>query len=323
MSHQSPTTFRALQTSLVNPQTEGFVSVNASDPLAIDISGYRAQFLAPGTSNIVVRDYPDKIGVSVPAVVGDLLFFVYVDINGDVSFTPQEQSGSFYREHIEVGIITVDDTATFVNSVSSNTRASVKNALMFFTDHAVAIGPTSTATGNRAPVTGSVGRNSVDIGEGEYFGHALNARDDEESPNTRVTAAILGGSQFMFQVWNLSGGGSSLNTGLDIPAGVYDDGTAISSDTEPQGVVGEFEWVNHRLHHVVDTNILAIQFGQFKYTSKLAAQIGLRTENYLITNLYKGNAPKGVITMRGGSTGFSDPCNFGYAEAVGGRTGFV
>lgn len=323
MTNLSPTSFLTLQTSLVNPQTEGFLSINASDPLKFDISAYRAQFLDPGTATVITEDYPAQTAVEIPITGTNRTFFVYADVDANLTFTDQEQSGSFFRTNIQLGIVTFNQLATTINTISSNTRASVKNALMFFTDHAVSIGPTNSAVGPRTVVTPSSGRNNIDLGAGEYLGHAINVRTDEDNPNIINTSAFTGGSKFVFQAWTVAGTSGGVTAALDIIAGIYDDGAAIPTDTLPQGTVGTNQWVNHRWFHIVDINFTGIQFGQQIYESKLAALIGLKTESFEILDGFKGAAVLGTGTMRGGSTDYSDPCDFTFAKGVGGRTDFV
>jgi hypothetical protein len=244
--------------------------------------------------------------------------FIYLDSGGNLVQTTQLESGGFLRDHVALGIITHADL-TNIDSISSNTQTAVPEVGMGVSDISSCIGPVNCG-GNI--VTGVSAELKIDVSEGTWYFHGINFRNDLKDPSTIFTSALSAPSFFLG--WrNVDNPLGTITITSAIPAGVYDDGTATSADTLPVGAVLNNSWVNNRVYKVVDSNQIAILFGQDVYNTKSAARDGIGSELFETLPAFQGLAPIATVTMRGGATDLADPADAEIRQAIHARATFI
>lgn len=324
MSYLSNKSDRSLPTGLLEPQGGDILS--ESTPTSINIVA-GSQQIADGFTNLLIPrvdtiSWDAFIDVTIDNITTQIVTFVYINRQKQIIQEPLLRDKGFLRDNVLLGIVN-HDNLTSITGVSSSTQVTLASTQMTFADLSTAMAPMNATQGDRNQIIGMSG--SLQLGKlsGEYYNFALNDLNDKKSPNTVFSPAI--NNMDIVQVWRSSPSALRATRQKDILTR-WDDGTATDSDSLPQGILGDDEWVNHRFFEPVNEAasgndpFLTMQVGQRKYSSKLAALQGFSTEFIEIFNPLKGAPAVASVTVRGGSTDASDPCDIGIKQAIPARS---
>lgn len=303
----NPAVFMAGSTAIINPITDIIPSINGGDPALFDISAgvyvIADSFTDPLNPVETVITFPGVTAQTIVNLATDSETFLYLDNAGAVVQVTTQQGFDFLRDHVLVGILGHVNNAT-IDTVNSLTQSGLSNITMSFADHTFCIGAISCASGGQSKVSGNSGTLGLDKADGTWYAHAINARNDLKNPNIITQPALVQPSLGIgWRVTDNPEGKVILQN--TIPAGVYDDGTAVFADALPQGTVNANDWVNHRLFIVVSTNQLLVQIGQVTYGMKSDAIANAGTEDFIQIPAFIGSTPLATITMRGAAADLS------------------
>lgn len=310
---------RSLATGIIDTANEIKLSINASDPSKFDHTGGKIQvsknFDNPNVPSIDVLEVPARTGITVENIATTSGTFVYLNESGEVVQESSLQAGAFLRDNVGIGILQHGDNVT-ISDASSFTPVSLANNAMGFSDLSFAIGNASTTSSGGNMISGVSSSTKFQKADGSFYYHAINSRNSNKSPNIIQNPALNG--DFMINAWSTTDvtEGKFVPSSVGITAGIYDDGTAVFADSEPQGTVPTNSWVNHRLLLVVDSNILAMQYGKNVYPTAAAARLGIATENFDIVPVFDAIVALGVMTMRGGCTDTTDSDDAIFTQAI-------
>ena len=330
MTHLTIRNDRTLATSLINPQEEGILSLNAGNPKAIDITAFHGLCVDahtdPAKPTVAILDFPAQ--TEIINTTSGTVTFVYVGADGDVIQETTLRQGAFLRDHISLGVVQHEEGGD-ITTVTNPTQVSPVSLQLGFADLSTAMTPIDTATGEHNIVSGKSGTLEVQKTAGEYYNHAFNARnaDGNKNPNFIESPAIV--SPFLAIGWRSAGSAGGIKAIIQKEMlTLYDDGTAVDADALPQGVLGDFEWTNHRIHEAANQAaegldpVLLVEVGQTKYTSKLAALHGLQSEVHEDIEQFRAAPAIAVLTIRGGATDLTDDDDRSFIESSKARAQF-
>lgn len=314
-----------LATGLIDPSNKGILSINGGDSSKFDLSAGQAQiidaFTDPNITSTNHIDFGPFTAQTITLIATTPATFVYIDENGGIIQKQTLQKGAFLRDHIGVGILEHPDNAT-ITIVSGFTPVALSNTTMSFADLSSCQGAISCVSGGESRVTGNSGTLGLDKAQGIWYLHGVNVRNDPKNPNVIDNPALV--KPVMLIAWRTTDNVNGRIIAQDtVPAGVYDDDTAVFADSLPQGTLTANQWVNHRLFYVVSTNQLAIQIGQDVYGSQQAAIDGISSEIFEILPPAIGATPLATVTMRGAASDNSDPNDASIRSATPPRATFI
>lgn len=281
----------------------GLITINTGDLGTVDISETIGVFTNPETGITKKVTFP---GVCAHTPLNFGLgsgTFYYFDINGTLVERGIIEVGSFIREHVMLGITSDNGTViTGASSYSFITRQSgsvawheILNSFQIVKRSGLVVGP------NGANLR-------MDQSAGIAIVPSANNRVSVKNPHVNTYSAIVGGpSQLIFELWRSDGvNGETLQLANSaIQAGVYDDGTAISTDTGPQGTILPNEWVVHHVFFVQDFGVLAIQYGQDVFLNIAEATAGVVSFPYETLPSFTSVLPICALLVRGASADLS------------------
>lgn len=296
-----------LGTGLLDPENDGLVTINGGDNSKFDISAGVAQFADaytdPDNPTVTRVSFGPFTAQTVTEIADDSGTFLYVDNTGAIVQKDELQKDGFLRDHVGVGILQHGDNVT-ISDASSFTPVGLNNITMALADLSFCMGAINCPTGGNNIVSGNSGTLSIDKTAGVWYFHSINVRTDAKSPNQINSAALT--APTIIVGWTVTDNAQGKFVPLAaVPAGVYDDGTAVLADALPQGTLANNSWANHRVFFVVDSNILAVQIGAVTYNSLANAQAGIASENFTPIPVLAGTTPICTLTMRGGATDLS------------------
>lgn len=289
-------------TGLKDPTSGGFITINGSNPAAVDISaGAIGVFTNPATGEVkevpfaaVTNHTPANLGTGSPT-------FYYFDDTGTLVERSVIETGSFIRDHCMLGISTDDSGAvTGATSYSLITRQSgsaawheVLNSFQLVRRSGLQVGPNGTNL-------------KIDLSAGIAIIPSINNRTSITNPH--IGSFTGSTAQVFFETWRSDGqNGETLQLiNSDVQAGVFDDGTAVLSDTSPQGTVAANNWVAHHVLFIADFNILAIQYGQKTFSTKTGAVDGIISDFFDTLPGLSSTLPLATIVMRGAASDLSN-----------------
>lgn len=274
----------------------GLVSINI-DPAKLDISATTGVFT--DVENLTITEVsfagvsahtPLNFGTGSPT-------FYYFDNTGTLVERSIIEVGEFSRNHPMLGISTDDSGAiTGATSYSLVSRLSGSGALHDIMNSTQFVRRSGMFVSDGG-ITAS--RLAVDMSAGACLIPSIQSRTNVVDPHSGVFTAITGG--LIFETWRSDGtNGETLilqNSGVLI--GVYDDGTAISTDTTPQGTLLPNRWAVHHILFIADFGILAVQYGQIAYNSESEAIEGIRGDFYETLPGLSSTIPLGVLVVGG------------------------
>lgn len=315
---------RTLATCLINPKDDGKLSINTSNAKAVDITEFTGLFVDsytdPENPTVEFIAFPAQTFV-VDTSVG-VGAFIYARKDGVIVEELILQQGAYLRENISLGVVQFT-TGGDLTSATSPTQVTSVSAQLGFADLSAAMAPIDTATGGNTLLSGRAGTLEVIKGAGEYYNHAFNARNSDGNLNPNFVSSPETTTPFIISAWRSTGSPNNTNITVGIEVlKLWDDGTATSSDPLPQGVLGDDEWVTHRIHEVANQAaegnqpIIIAQIGRQKYPSKFAAIHGLQTETAEVVEQAKATPVIGTVTLRGGATDLTDECDAVFRKAT-------
>lgn len=287
-------------TGLQDPTVGGFVTINAGDPATVDITsvigvftnaqtGITKEVLFPG----VTAHTPANFGTGSPT-------FYYFDDTGTLVERSVIEVSPFINDHCMLGISTDDSGAiSGATSYSFITRQAGSVAFHNFMNSVQHI----RRSGLNAQANGA--NLKLDLTSGVSIVPSINNRTDLKNPHIGTFTGTIG--QIFFETWRSDGtNGETLQLiNSDVQTGVYDDGTAIASDSSPQGLVQSNKWVAHHVLFIADFNTLAIQYGQDIFQSQEDAIDGIISEFYETLPGLSSTLPIASLVMRGAASDLS------------------
>jgi len=128
---------------------------------------------------------------------------------------------------------------------------------------------------------------------------------DKKNPS-QITAAQETAFSFL-PIWRLLAGGSDIGASVTvIDPSVYDDGTAVALDTEPQGIVNNNQAQNLRVYEVGGSGTFVIEYGQILYTTLSLAVESAFSEIHVTSGLVENTSLRAIISIRGGAADLSN-----------------
>lgn len=299
----NPSVFAAGASAIIDPVNDIIPSINVGDNSLFDISAGKFvlsdSYTDPSNPVETIITFPGVTAQAVDSILTDGVTFLYLDSAGNVVQDPLLQKGEFLRDHVTVGFL-IHSNNVIINQVDSLNVTALNNSLMGFADLSACMGAINCSTGAQNRISGNGGTLGLDKGSGEWYFHGINVRNDLKNPNIFSSIALV--KPVLFIGWRVTDSADGKIIGQDtIPAGVYDDNTAVLADALPQGTVGVNVWLNNRVFLSVSSNQIAVQIGQETYGSQSAAIAGLKNEIFEVIPPYRGLPPLATVTMRGGS----------------------
>lgn len=319
---------RTLSPVIIDPQNSGFLTgIIGQNVFGYD--GFDAlfpdAFTDPNNTKVDIVLFAGDSGIPIENI-GFTVSFIYANKNKQIFQKTTLQQGEFLRDHVAIGIINHAADGT-ITSISSPTQTTSVSAQMGFADMSTAMAPINATQGDRNVVSGRAGTLELNKTSGLWYNHALNARNTSKNPSFVFSPAFTG--VILFIAWRSVGSPDGFKRIIQNPLlTLYDDGTATDADALPQGVLGDYEWVNHRVYEAVNEAasgnppLFAVQLGQQKYSSKFAAIHGMKSEVYDTFDTFKGAPALATVTIRGGATDLNDPCDRDIRQAVPARSEF-
>ncbi len=319
-----PSLFQAGATGIIDPVNDIIITINAGDSSLFDISPGKVVFsdsyTDPSNPVEILVNFPGVTAQTVDDIATTSVTFLHLDIAGNVIQESTLRSGAFLRDHVAIGFVVHLDNVN-INQATGLTETALANSLMTLTDFSSCMGAINCGVGDRNRVTGNSGTLGLDKGTGEWFFHAINARIDLKNPNIRTTIALV--KPVLFIGWTVTDSVEGKIIGQDtIPAGVYDDGTAVLADALPQGIVGSNVWLNNRVFLAVSSNQLIVQIGQATYNSQAEAIAAMTTETFEILPAFLSTPPLATVTMRGGAIDLTLATDASIRQAIPPRATF-
>ncbi len=309
---------RELSTAIIDPENDIVPSANV-DPTLFDVSAGRASFIdsttTPGSPPVrKFVDFPGQTGITPSFAAGGApVSFIYMDDTAALIQKATIQFGSFLRNHVGVGIISHEGSTTITN-ISGFTPVYVQNVANVLADLTFGLGAINCAP-NCNLISGSTGTLKLNKTEGEWYFFSISARTDVANANF-ITSAALTEPSLLVAWQSTDEPNGHIEVLAAVPAGVYDDGTADSGDSLPQGVLQNNRWINTRVFHLTDSNRLLVQIGQVVYNQLADARASVRSEAFVELPLTQGTTPIATLTMRGGATDLDDLADATITQAL-------
>lgn len=283
----------------------GLITINSGDSGKVDISATVGIFTNATTGRVKEVIFP---GVTAHTPlnfgVGSGTFY-YFDDTGALIERGVIEVGDFIERHAMFGITADDGTSiVLLSNYSFITRHSgsillheIMNSLRFVRRSGLIVG----ANGSNLVMNQT---------EGVAVLVSINNRDPATgltNPHIKSFDAITGTSNLLFELWRSDGtNGETLQiANTAIQAGVYDDGTAISSDTSPQGTLQPNKWTAHHIFFVADFGILGIQYGQTVSDNAVDAVANIISQSFETLPSFTSTLPIAVLLVRGATTDLS------------------
>ena len=319
-----PALLLGAQTGLLNPENEVKVSVNAGDPARFDISPgfplFSDSYTDPSNPTETRVQFSGATNVGVTNIATSSATFLYIDSSGNIVQKTDPQDSEFLRDHVGIGILEHADNLTITN-VSDFTPVAMPNSLMSFVDYSLAVGAINCASGDQNVVSGQLGGLGLNKSQGCWYYHAINVRNNAKSPNIIDSPALVTPTLLIGWRTNDNPNGKFIEQ-TTIPVNVYDDGSAVFSDSLPQGLLNNNNWANHRIFHVTDSNQLAVQIGQVEYGNLDIARKSAAGEVFEIIPVLSGATPIATLSMRGGAADLSSILDAEIRQAIPPRATF-
>jgi len=280
----------------------GLITINAGDPATIDISATTGVFTNPETGETKKVEFAGVTAHTPLNFGSNSGTFYYFDINGGLVERNLIEVGSFIRSHVMLGI--TSDNGTIITGTSSYsliTRQSgsvawheLLNSVQWVKRSGLVVEP------NGANL-------ALNMTAGVAIVASANNRVDVNNPHINTYSAITGTGNLIFELWRSDGvNGETLQLiNTAIQAGVYDDGTAISTDTSPQGVLQPNKWTVHHVFFVQDFGVLAIQYGQSVFDNAVDAVAGVVSSPFETLPSFTSVLPACALLVRGAATDLS------------------
>ena len=281
----------------------GLITINSGDAATVDISATTGVFtdLSAGTVNEVAFD---GVTAHTPMNFGaGSATYYYFDNTGSLVERSKIEVGAFIRSHCMLCISSDNGTIiTGVSSYSLVTRQGGSTELQEVQNSFRAIrrsGLIAQPNGANLVLNQTAGIAIIP---------SINSRIDINNPHIGTFAAITGTGNSIFELWRSDGvNGETLQfSNTAIQAGVYDDGTAIASDTSPQGTLLANKGVVHKLFFIADFGVLGIQYGQDVFNSLDEAIAGVLSFPYEILSAFTSTIPAAALLVRGGATALNE-----------------
>lgn len=281
----------------------GLVTINGGDAATVDISATIGIFVDRSAGTVTEVAFPGVTAHTPLNFGAGSGTYYYFDSTGSLVERSVIEVGAFTRSHCMLGISSDNGTIiTGVTSYSLVTRyggsMALHDVLNFFR-----------AIRRSGLVTQPNGANLVlNQTAGIAMIPSINNRISLTNPHIGTFTAITGTSTSLFEGWRSDGtNGETLQfSNTAIQAGVYDDGTAIASDTSPQGILLANKWAVHKLFFVADFEVMAIQYGQDVFNSLAEAITGVLANPYEIIPAFRSTIPAAALLVRGGATALND-----------------
>lgn len=316
--------FQASSTGIINALNEIIPSINGGDPALFDISAgtyvIADSYTDPFNPVETVITFAGVTAQTIGNIATDSVTFLYLDNAGNVAQESTLQGGAYLRDHVGVGILSHVNNST-IDQVSTLTQSGLNNTLMGFADHSFCMGALNCRDGGRNKVSGNTGTLGIDKATGVWYFHGINVRNDMKNPNIIASAALV--KPVLTIGWRVTDNVNGKLIQQDtIPAGVYDDGTAVLADALPLGVVSANNWLNNRLFIVVSANQVLVQIGQTTYGTQSDAIAAVGTEDFELIPALIGATPIATVTMRGGAADLSLAGDASVRQAIPPRATF-
>ena len=297
---------RELSTAIIDPENDILPSANV-DPTKFDLSSGRAGFIDsitnPKDPTLTEFFFAGQAAITPEfAAAGAPVSFIYMDDTGTIIQKPVLQFGEFLRSHVGVAIISHEGSTT-ITDISGFTPVAIQNMANVFADLTFALGAIN-CTPNCNLITGSPGTLKLLKSEGDWYFFAISARDNIANANFVNSPALT--EPTLLVAWTSTDEPNGhIQPLAAVPAGVYDDGTAVSTDALPQGTLLNNQWINTRIFHLTDSNRLLVQIGEVVYNQAQLARDAVRVEQFTELALTRGTTPIATLTMRGGASDLS------------------
>ncbi len=312
------------QTGIVDPVSDVIPSINGVDNTKFDISSgsivFSDSYTDPANPVDTALSFAGVSSQTVTNIATQEATYLYISNTGTIVQNAVFSGEDILRDHVYVGVLHHADN-TIISFASSSTQTALSNFMMVMADYSFCVGPINCKVGNQNVISGNTGTLGLDKASGCWFFTAINARSSLKNPNIIASLALV--KPVIFVAWRTTDGNNEkIITQDTIPAGVYDDDTAVQADALPQGVLSTNQWVNHRVFMVVDSNQLAVQIGQVVYASQSAAIAGATSEVFETIGAIAGASPIATVTMRGAATDLSIAGDANIRQAIPPRATF-
>jgi hypothetical protein len=309
---------QALQDAFTGIISGGILTINEDNPQAYNISA-GAGYIVDNYSD---PENPEYTYVSWPELIVTASAFpgpgqnatqprtnIAIDVNGNVfekadKFTPQD-----YREKIVLGRI-VHVTSPVITRTLSLPLTTYSRGFHWF-DLASAVGPIN--IGGNIYSAGGTDR-TIQKSSGQTYRVGTNYVTDPTSPDITTDS---GENPVTFRYRFRSGSNFTEAAPTTLVTGsLYDNGSGALQS------VNNNQWTVQRIFFFAATGTTIIQFGQFLYNSKSAAQLTVLNETFVTDpNLSEDAILRGYLIVRGGATNLSSTDDAEFLEATAGAAG--
>lgn len=292
-------------------------SVNISDPSKFDISAgvYSVVSLADGilkpTVNII--NYTGSVGNTLTYLTTSDLTALALDENQNIIELP---SVAFEKQQLRKFVVigtAIHSSRTTIESgfnvYTATPRGEIANNLYDLAGVFDNVNYKGSFKGNPN------GNNlNLDISSGIFFRMGVN-RDEYDNPNF-IDAPAFPNLTFWQAFKTIDGSTDKINFGVtSIVPGLYDDGTALQSDSLPNGIVSNNKYSIHHLYYDPKTRIAIVQFGRNEYDTMSEAYINRELDLGEFENPTAGVILKlTYIIVKGNATNLSDPSQARFVE---------
>jgi len=309
---------QALQDAFTGIISGGIITINEDNPQAFNISA-GAGYIVDNYSD---PENPEYTYVSWPELIVTASAFpgpgqnatqprtnIAIDVNGSVfekadKFTPQD-----YREKIVLGRI-VHVTSPVITRTLSLPLTTYSRGFHWF-DLASAVGPIN--IGGNIYSAGGTGK-TIQKSSGQTYRVGTNYVTDPTSPDI-TTDSGENPVTFRYRFRSGSNFAEAAPTTL-VTGSLYDNGSGTLQ------TVNNNQWTVQRIFFFAATGTTIIQFGQFLYNSKSAAQLTALNETFITDpNLSEDAILRGYLIVRGGATNLSSTDDAEFLEATAGAAG--
>lgn len=284
--------------------TGGVITINI-DPTKLNIAAGSAEFadcatnpLSPDLAQIT---WTEKLAVVNPNIANSGGSFVWIDRNGDISFTvPLDGTDNTrFRDYAFLGVVLHPDR-TVHTATNDGITGSPINLSATLTDLNFALGQLNVREGN---VYGPAGA-SLQVYKSAGYLHftGQNYKSSKKNPNV-VAVGEFSPATMTYTYRNGLGGFFTTPTTTNINPGRYDDGTGGTVPT-PNGIVGADEWQVMRFYMLPTTTI--VHYGQAVFDKKADAIASIDRDIFYKNPELATVKFRGYLVVKGNATNLSD-----------------
>jgi hypothetical protein len=308
-------------TTDIEPHLHNLMSTSLITSTSMSINANTAKFDIAAFSAVFIDNYTDPLNPvytelnyagSTANVVTNLATqdatIISMDKNGNILQTSSFITSTQQRDYVSLGGL-IHITRTAINSINqwtSTVGIDIPNSLVDFSN---SVGPIN-VSGNI--LSGNLSNTlKINKSAGETFKIGGNWDNNKQSPNIKVDASSNAAS--FFYGWRDGAGNfTTILTDTIIPD-KYDDNTT-GGVTSPNGVVATNKWQLFKVWRVIQSNVLAIEYGQVLYNSFDAAFAAKE----VVTSVNPSAAPlqfRGWYIVRGAATDLNNIADAQFIDA--------